>query len=198
MAHRRYRRRARSRRPGGGGRHLPKSALPPAIPALQALRGPDGRYILDVNTVYHLAQWGLQLDETAAMMGLSVNSFRDNLNANPEMQAAFDRGRAVMIAGLRYTQIRMALDGHPTMLIWTGKQYLGQADRHESETTHTHRLEVHEQVHDQVREKLGAFLRNREVRAEDLEGMPQLPARVGDQDVAEAEIVELDQASGGS
>jgi hypothetical protein len=43
-------------------------------------------------------------------------------------KATIDRGRADGKMSLRRKQINTALAGNPTMLIWTGKQYLNQAD----------------------------------------------------------------------
>ena len=39
------------------------------------------------------------------------------------------RGRARLRQSLRRAQIKSALSGNATMLIWLGKQYLGQSDR---------------------------------------------------------------------
>jgi hypothetical protein len=38
---------------------------------------------------------------------------------------------------LRAAQFRLALDGNTAMLIWLGKQYLGQTDKHETKNEHT-------------------------------------------------------------
>lgn len=38
---------------------------------------------------------------------------------------------------LRRKQYEMAMNGNVTMLIWLGKQYLGQADKQEQAVTHT-------------------------------------------------------------
>ena len=48
--------------------------------------------------------------------------------------AAIKRGREQATMSLKRAQFRLALSGHPTMLIWLGKQYLGQKDRSELST----------------------------------------------------------------
>jgi hypothetical protein len=45
--------------------------------------------------------------------------------------AAIEKGRERAKTSLKRAQFRVALDGNPAMLIWLGKQYLGQADRSE-------------------------------------------------------------------
>ena len=42
-------------------------------------------------------------------------------------------GRTMRDANLRSKQVEVALAGNPTMLIWLGKQYLGQKDKREIE-----------------------------------------------------------------
>jgi hypothetical protein len=42
-----------------------------------------------------------------------------------------DQGRAERNASLRRKQFELAMAGNTTMLIWLGKQYLGQKDKHE-------------------------------------------------------------------
>jgi hypothetical protein len=201
---RRHRKRAKQYRRPGGGRAIPKSLLPPAIPALQAMKAPSGEFVLDEQTVFHLAQWSLPMDEMAAMMGLSINAFRDNIKRNPEIEIAFEKGRALMKAGLRHAQINLAMQGNPTMLIWGGKQHLGQRDRHESENTHTHNhvVEVRQEVRDATQTRLAAFIKNKRGATEsDLADMPGLPAFAGDMadgEVVEAEVApQVDEAASG-
>ena len=50
---------------------------------------------------------------------------------NPEIEAAIERGADRGKATLRRMQWKGAQAGNPTMLIWLGKQLLGQKDRSE-------------------------------------------------------------------
>jgi hypothetical protein len=74
-----------------------------------------------------------QLEELAAM-GLSDEEFSTLLGRSESWTKAncsspIKRGRARLRQSLRRAQIKSALSGNPTMLIWLGKQYLGQRDR---------------------------------------------------------------------
>jgi hypothetical protein len=42
-----------------------------------------------------------------------------------------EKGRSILKMSLRREQVRLAKQGDRTMLIWLGKQYLGQSERHE-------------------------------------------------------------------
>ncbi len=199
---RRNRKRARAYRRPGGGRAIPKGLLPPAIPALQAMKDAEGRFVLDEQTVFHLAQWSLPMDEMAALMGLSINAFRDNLKRNPAIEIAFEKGRALMKAGLRHAQINLAMQGNPTMLIWGGKQHLGQKDRHESENTHTHIIEVRQETRDAAASKMKDFIRNKlGPTQQDIDDMPRIPGRVGDmagsEEPVDAEFVAIEEQASG-
>jgi hypothetical protein len=43
----------------------------------------------------------------------------------------FEQSRCVGKAALRRRQFQSAMDGNPTMLIWLGKNWLGQTDKQE-------------------------------------------------------------------
>lgn len=63
------------------------------------------------------------MTEIAAVTGLSVDTL-ERRYAEP-----IKRGREVGKATLRREQYRLAMNGNPTMLIWLGKQLLGQTDK---------------------------------------------------------------------
>ena len=50
------------------------------------------------------------------------------------------RGRARLRKSLRRAQIRSALSGNSTMLVWLGKQYLGQSDRPDHSVSAEHKV----------------------------------------------------------
>lgn len=75
------------------------------------------------------------LDEAAACLFINPNTFRTMLGKggrpdqkNDDIADAWARGQELGKASLRRRQHRLAMSGHPTMLIWLGKQYLGQKD----------------------------------------------------------------------
>ena len=55
------------------------------------------------------------------------------MDAQPEIREAIDRGRNLGKVRLRLLQWRSAMAGNVTMLIWLGRQLLGQRDRPETE-----------------------------------------------------------------
>jgi len=50
------------------------------------------------------------------------------------------RGRARLRKSLRRAQIKSALSGNSTMLVWLGKQYLGQSDRLDHSVSAEHKV----------------------------------------------------------
>jgi hypothetical protein len=62
------------------------------------------------------------MPELAAITGVSEDTLYRNF------AGAIKRGRALRNASLRRKQFEVADSGNPTMLIWLGKQYLGQKD----------------------------------------------------------------------
>ena len=65
------------------------------------------------------------------------------------------RGRARLRKSLRRAQIRSALSGNSTMLVWLGKQYLGQSDRPDHSVSADHKViaspDVLERLHTSYR-----------------------------------------------
>jgi len=79
------------------------------------------------NQVFALARCSLSGEEIASILGFS----RDLLYKNPEFSTAFQKGHNECNSSLRRKQYEMAMRGDRTMLIWLGKQRLGQKERHE-------------------------------------------------------------------
>lgn len=75
------------------------------------------------DTVNRLAIIGCTDKEIGFTIGISEEAVRKHHRRD------LDVGRANLRASIRKTQIQLALDEkHPTMLIWLGKQYLGQRE----------------------------------------------------------------------
>jgi hypothetical protein len=64
-------------------------------------------------------------------LGVSLAS----LEHDPEFLRIHKKGMETGRASLRRLQYAAAQAGNPTMLIWLGKQVLGQRDKHDVETT---------------------------------------------------------------
>lgn len=90
---------------------------------------------IDLDTVENAAAIGCTVDEIAAVIGCARQTFFNHINADPEFQAAIDRGRANGRATLRRLQWQSAKDGNVTAQIWLGKQMLAQRDRFPEDNT---------------------------------------------------------------
>lgn len=77
--------------------------------------------------------------EIAAVLDVSVYTLMARKADNPTFAAALARGRAAGKASLRRMQWQGAMNGDPTMLIWLGKQVLGQV-----QTTNLNIRKVHD------------------------------------------------------
>jgi len=67
----------------------------------------------------------LTVDEMAEFYGISLSTMNRRLRKH-ELRQAYLSGRAHAKANLRIAQLRVAFSGNTQMLIWLGKQYLGQ------------------------------------------------------------------------
>jgi hypothetical protein len=90
---------------------------------------------IDAAKVENAAGIGCTVEEIAAVLGVGVSTLKDRVAAEPELAEALERGRDKGKATLRRLQWQAANGGNPTMLIWLGKQMLGQKDRVEQEHT---------------------------------------------------------------
>jgi hypothetical protein len=78
---------------------------------------------LDRETVAALAKLGLTNEEVAAVLKCSADTL------TRRFKRELDSGHLEMKASLKRTQYDVAVNGkNPTMLIWLGKNYLGQKD----------------------------------------------------------------------
>lgn len=68
------------------------------------------------------------ISEIAATLGVRRQSLQTFMDKWPVALDAFEIARASGKAGIRTAQMRAALKGNPTMLIWLGKQELDQKD----------------------------------------------------------------------
>ena len=83
---------------------------------------------IDGKRVIYLAAQGYTLEEIAALEDCHRNTLHNRFSAQCE------KGKLLCAAQIRRRQVERALEGSDTMLIWLGKQLLGQKDRHEIET----------------------------------------------------------------
>ena len=80
---------------------------------------------IDEDKLEQLASLGLSNAEIAAVLDVSHDTIERNY------RETLDWGRNKRNASLRRKQYEIAMVGNPTMLIWLGKQFLGQSDKNE-------------------------------------------------------------------
>lgn len=86
---------------------------------------PKPKAKFDRKLVRTLASFGCTQDEIAIACGISESTLKRN------GREELDAGYAEMKRSLRRWQYEAAKDGNTALLIWLGKQYLGQKDKHE-------------------------------------------------------------------
>ena len=89
---------------------------------------------LNLKQIQAAAAIGCTQEDIARLVGVSERTIQRRADA----REAIAQGMAVMRTSLRRMQWDKAKDGNVTMMIWLGKQLLGQKDRVEE----THREEV--------------------------------------------------------
>jgi hypothetical protein len=78
--------------------------------------------IVPPKDVERLAQMGCKDSEIAEWFGVDENTLRYNFSVE------LLKGKLALNQSLRQAQIRLALGGNATLLIWLGKNILGQSD----------------------------------------------------------------------
>lgn len=81
-----------------------------------------GQRVIPPDDVYKLATMGCPDREIAEWFDVSESTLRYNFSAY------LTKARAQLKQKLRQAQLRTAFDGNPTMLVWLGKNILGQTD----------------------------------------------------------------------
>jgi hypothetical protein len=99
----------------------PKDLVTVEVTGYQVGRGITKKVVFDAD-VYKLAAMGCSDREIATWFDIKDDTLRYNF---AEIIA---KGREDMKQSLRKAQIRLALSGNATMLIWLGKNILGQSE----------------------------------------------------------------------
>ncbi len=107
---------------------------------------------LDGELIEKMASWGCKTIEIAEHLRVSDDTITRNYAAE------LIKGRTALKTNLRQWQLRRAQAGSDTMLIWLGKQLLGQSDKLESKvetsTAHDNELaKLREQVKLRIQER---------------------------------------------
>ena len=93
----------------------------------------DGPYLteIDFKTLIGLCKIQCTGEECAAILDMDYDTLNRRLGEEGEVGFTdyFKRHSSHGKASLRRKQIAVAMDGNPTMLVWMGKQHLGQTDK---------------------------------------------------------------------
>ena len=87
------------------------------------------RIEFDLAIVEGLGRIGATIEEMAAVLPASKRTVADRMADGGDFRIAYERGRAQLKTGLRRKQIQVAMTGSVAMLIWLGKQQLGQQEK---------------------------------------------------------------------
>jgi len=90
---------------------------------------------LDYEVIRRLASIGCTTSEIGAVVGLTREWISKRQKIDAKLRAAIEQGCETGRVTLRRLQWQGAQSGNPTMLIWLGKQLLGQRDNHSLEHT---------------------------------------------------------------
>ena len=82
---------------------------------------------LDYVQARRLAEIQCTIDEIAHVLGVSNTKLKRDVQFREVYEAAREKGKT----SLRRMQWKAATRGNTAMLIWLGKQFLGQAEKHE-------------------------------------------------------------------
>lgn len=88
---------------------------------------------IDLKTVEKLAGMGSTDEDMAGWFEVTTKTIERRRKNNPAFREACKRGRGKYRCSLRMLQTKSANSGNVTMLIWLGKQHLGQTDKLQSE-----------------------------------------------------------------
>jgi len=99
----------------------PKDLVTVEVTGYEVGRGKTKRVVFDED-VYKLSAIGCNDREIARWFDMDENTLRYNFSD------IMEKGREDLKQSLRRAQIKLALSGNATMLIWLGKNILGQSE----------------------------------------------------------------------
>ena len=96
----------------------------------------------DLELVERTASLQATHEELATVLKCSVYTIKDRIANDEEFSTAYKRGKEEGKLSLRRWQVHAAKSGNVSMLIWLGKQYLGQSDKQETMIGGTRPLKI--------------------------------------------------------
>lgn len=85
--------------------------------------------VLDLERVKFFCRFNPNDEELAAALKIDPDTLSKYKNADPAVLQAMEEGKALGRMSLRGKQFDIAMKGNVSMLIWIGKQQLGQKDK---------------------------------------------------------------------
>lgn len=79
-----------------------------------------------------MAEIGATQEEAAHVLGVGIATLKRYLANDAQVREVWDKGMAEAKTSVRRWQMEAARKGNPAILIWLGKQMLGQRDTPES------------------------------------------------------------------
>jgi len=123
----------------------------------------SGAKPIDIEELQKWARAGATLPEMAQRLGVSLATLNRRLAEDDpsgeqgEWRRALEMAKGDLYVSLRSKQVAMALAGDRTMLIWLGKQYLGQKEKIEHGGTGVGGSIVVTDARDELKAKLDAL-----------------------------------------
>lgn len=109
----------------------------PAGPNRNGLKIKRHKRTIDLDQIHALACIGCTYEEMSQVIGCSKDYIIKQIESNPAFAIAIERGHGEMKSSLRRAQLDEAINNRSsTLLIWLGKQYLGQTDKQQIESKH--------------------------------------------------------------
>ena len=87
------------------------------------------RVKIDVEKAEKMASIGCTDEEIGLLLGCSTDTIGRRKKDDPEFAEKLEKGRAHLRMSLRRKQYSLAMKGNPALLIWLGKNMLGQSER---------------------------------------------------------------------
>ena len=94
--------------------------------------------VIDWNLVEELSKIHCTISEIAAVLGIPESTLKNR----KEFPTIFKRGKENGKASLRRMQFKAAQNGNTTMLVWLGKNILGQSDQHQESSEKLKKLDI--------------------------------------------------------
>jgi hypothetical protein len=102
----------------------------------------DSKCLIDPKVVYLMGSIGCHDSEIADWFGITENTLRFNF------RGFLTKARSELKQKLRRAQLSAALNGQPTMLVWLGRNLLGQSENPHNNSANEPLPWMHEEIQD--------------------------------------------------